>query len=98
MIRKQTLGGWPVPDQAGEVLPSHTTELGPGPTSLPGPPRQEAIDTFGRPPAALPMSVIDKCDLRCQCCMPEEYNWLQKDRLLTFDEPSRIAAVFTGGA
>ena len=54
-------------------------------------------DTFGRPLRNLRVSVTDRCNLRCQYCMPEEeYVWLPREDLLTFEEIGRLAGVFTG--
>jgi cyclic pyranopterin phosphate synthase len=53
-------------------------------------------DTFGRPLASLRVSVTDRCNLRCQYCMPEEeYVWLPRDDLLTFEEIRELVAIFT---
>jgi GTP 3',8-cyclase len=52
-------------------------------------------DTFGRPLRNLRMSVTDRCNLRCQYCMPEEeYVWLPRQEILGFEELSRLADVF----
>ncbi len=52
-------------------------------------------DLLGRPMGALRISLTDRCNLRCQYCMPEEeYAWLNKPDLLTFDEITRITDVF----
>ena len=52
-------------------------------------------DAFGRPLGSLRLSVTDRCNLRCQYCMPEEhYVWLPRQSLLTFEELSRLAAIF----
>lgn len=52
-------------------------------------------DALGRPLGALRLSVTDKCNLRCQYCMPEEeYTWLSKADLLSFEELARLAGVF----
>ena len=52
-------------------------------------------DTLGRPLQSLRISVIDRCDLRCAYCMPEEdYTWLPKDDILTFDEIERTVDAF----
>jgi len=54
-------------------------------------------DTLGRPLRTLRLSVTDRCNLRCQYCMPErEYAWLPRADLLDFDEIARLASVFTG--
>ena len=45
----------------------------------------------------LRLSVTDRCNLRCQYCMPEEeYVWLPKPNVLTFEEIDRLVTVFTG--
>ena len=44
-------------------------------------------DSWERPLKALRVSVTDRCNLRCQYCMPEEnYVWLPRETLLTFEE------------
>ena len=44
-------------------------------------------DTLARPLRNLRLSVTDRCNLRCQYCMPEEeYVWLPRDDVLTFEE------------
>lgn len=67
------------------------------------------IDQFGRTATDLRMSLIDKCNLRCQYCMPAEgLGWLKKDDMLTAHEVIRLADIgisqlgideirFTGG-
>lgn len=53
------------------------------------------LDTFGRPLRSLRLSVTDRCNLRCQYCMPEpEYVWLPRENLLTFEELTRVVEVF----
>ena len=53
-------------------------------------------DSFGRPMRNLRLSVTDRCNLRCQYCMPEaEYVWLPREDLLTFEEMGRLVDVFT---
>ena len=55
------------------------------------------IDTLGRPLRSLRVSVTDRCNLRCEYCMPEEeYVWLSRDDLLHFEEISRLVDVFVG--
>lgn len=52
-------------------------------------------DTHGRPLRNLRISVTDRCNLRCQYCMPEEeYVWLPRDEILHFEESSRLVDVF----
>jgi len=53
------------------------------------------VDTFSRPLRSLRVSVTDRCNLRCQYCMPEdEYTWLAREDLLHFEEISRLVDVF----
>jgi cyclic pyranopterin phosphate synthase len=53
------------------------------------------LDTLQRPLRNLRLSVTDRCNLRCQYCMPEaEYAWLPKQDLLTFEEIDRLVGVF----
>jgi len=52
-------------------------------------------DTFGRPLASLRLSVTDRCNLRCRYCMPEdEYVWLPRTSILTFEEIERLTGAF----
>ena len=54
------------------------------------------VDRFQRPLGSLRVSVTDRCNLRCRYCMPEEeYVWLPKQSILTFEETVRLVAVFT---
>ncbi len=53
-------------------------------------------DQYGRPLRSLRVSVTDRCNLRCNYCMPqEEYVWLPRQELLTFEEIARLVEVFT---
>src|SRR5215831_10511672 len=53
------------------------------------------VDTLGRPLRSLRISVTDRCNLRCHYCMPEdEYLWLPREGVLTFEEISRLADLF----
>ncbi|HET9793486.1 MAG TPA: GTP 3',8-cyclase MoaA [Thermoanaerobaculia bacterium] len=52
-------------------------------------------DTLGRPLANLRVSVTDRCNLRCQYCMPErDYAWLPRRDILDFEELSALVDVF----
>ena len=54
-------------------------------------------DTYGRLLRNLRISVTDRCNLRCQYCMPEEeYVWLPRDEILHFEEISRLVDVYIG--
>ncbi len=49
-------------------------------------------DALGRPMRSLRLSVTDRCNLRCHYCMPEdEYLWLPREDVLTFEEIVRLA-------
>ncbi|MFM8551913.1 MAG: GTP 3',8-cyclase MoaA, partial [Nitrospiraceae bacterium] len=53
-------------------------------------------DTFGRPLKSLRLSVTDRCNLRCNYCMPEEeYGWLPRETLLSFEELYMLTDLFT---
>jgi len=55
-----------------------------------------ALDTLRRPLRNLRLSVTDRCNLRCAYCMPEEeYRWLPREDILTFEEISRLVDAFT---
>ena len=54
-------------------------------------------DAFGRVASDLRISLTDRCNLRCQYCMPAEgMDWLPKAKLLTTDEIVRLARIFVG--
>ena len=54
-------------------------------------------DAFGRSLKDLRISVTDRCNFRCNYCMPhDEYAWAAKDAVLTFEEITRLAALFLG--
>jgi GTP 3',8-cyclase len=52
------------------------------------------VDTFGRAHTDLRISVTDRCNFRCQYCMPAEgMQWLDRSAILSFEEIERIARV-----
>jgi cyclic pyranopterin phosphate synthase len=54
-------------------------------------------DSFDRPARDLRISVTDRCNLRCTYCMPfDEYVWIDKKEILTFEEITRLARLFVG--
>jgi cyclic pyranopterin phosphate synthase len=56
-----------------------------------------ASDRLGRPLRSLRVSVTDRCNLRCRYCMPEEnYVWLPRPSILSFEETDRLVKVFAG--
>ena len=53
------------------------------------------LDQRGRPLGSLRLSVTDRCNLRCEYCMPEEeYLWLPRADILTFEEIGAMVDVF----
>jgi cyclic pyranopterin phosphate synthase len=54
-------------------------------------------DALRRPLASLRVSVTDRCNMRCRYCMPEdEYVWLPRASILSFEEIARLVGVFAG--
>lgn len=52
-------------------------------------------DTYKRPLKDLRISVTDRCNFRCTYCMPlDEYEWLEKSEVLSFEEITRLARLF----
>jgi len=59
------------------------------------------LDTRGRPLHDLRISITDRCNFRCRYCMPKEifnreYQFLQRELLLSFEEITRLTRIFTG--
>ena len=58
-------------------------------------PIQPLVDSFGRVADDLRISVTDRCNFRCTFCMPAEgLVWLPKAEILTFEELTRLLALF----
>ena len=56
--------------------------------------RAPIIDPFGRHIHYVRLSVTDRCNFRCAYCMPDEgVEFLERDRLLSFEEIERLARV-----
>jgi len=51
-------------------------------------------DSFGRVARKLRISVTDRCNFRCQFCMPKTPVWLPRSEVLTFEEIHRVASLF----
>ena len=52
------------------------------------------VDGHGRPIEDLRVSVTDRCNFRCQYCMPAEgLPWLERDEVLRFEEIERLVAL-----
>lgn len=52
------------------------------------------IDGFQRRITYLRLSVTDRCDLRCQYCMPEKMQFLPRAEVLSLEELHRVALAF----
>ena len=64
-------------------------------------PLARPVDLLGRPLHDLRISVTDRCNLRCRYCMPrevfgEDFAFLERDELLTFEEIERLVRVLVG--
>ena len=53
-------------------------------------------DSYGRVARKLRVSVTDRCNFRCQFCMPTHPVWLPHSEILTFEEIRRVAFLFVG--
>jgi cyclic pyranopterin phosphate synthase len=63
--------------------------------SLFGMEREPLMDGHGRQIGDLRVSVTDRCNFRCQYCMPAEgLPWLERSEILTFEEIARLVGVF----
>jgi GTP 3',8-cyclase len=57
-------------------------------------PREPLVDGHGRRIGDVRVSVTDRCNFRCQYCMPAEgLPWLERDEILRFEEIARLAAL-----
>ncbi|MGB7951286.1 MAG: GTP 3',8-cyclase MoaA [Candidatus Binatia bacterium] len=53
------------------------------------------VDSYKRQVKDLRISVTDRCNFRCTYCMPlDEYQWIDKREILTFEEITRLASLF----
>src|SRR5438270_9626798 len=53
-------------------------------------------DGHGRQIGDLRISVTDRCNFRCQYCMPAEgLPWLERSEVLSFEEIQRLVALFS---
>ena len=51
-------------------------------------------DSYGRVATDLRVSLTDRCNLRCEYCMPAEgLDWLPRPTLLTDDEVVRLVRI-----
>jgi cyclic pyranopterin phosphate synthase len=57
--------------------------------------REQLVDGHRRNITDLRVSVTDRCNFRCQYCMPAEgLPWLERDAVLRFEEIERLVRVF----
>jgi GTP 3',8-cyclase len=62
--------------------------------SAPGTQRDQLVDGHGRRIEDLRVSVTDRCNFRCQYCMPAEgLPWLERSEILSFEEIERVVAL-----
>jgi cyclic pyranopterin phosphate synthase len=56
------------------------------------------IDQLGRELKDLRVSVTDRCNFRCQFCMPEgeNYEFFRKEEILSFEEVARVVRIVKG--
>jgi cyclic pyranopterin phosphate synthase len=55
------------------------------------------LDQLHRPMRDLRISVTDRCNFRCTYCMPfDEYTWIERREVLSFEEIERLSRVFLG--
>jgi len=58
------------------------------------PVRDQLLDGHGRAIGDVRVSVTDRCNFRCQYCMPAEgLPWLERDGILRFEEIARLVAL-----
>ncbi len=56
--------------------------------------REPLLDGHGRPIGDVRISVTDRCNFRCQYCMPAEgLPWLAREEILTYEEIARIVGL-----
>ncbi len=59
--------------------------------------REPLVDGHGRRISDLRVSVTDRCNFRCQYCMPADgLPWLDREEILRFEEIERLVRVFAG--
>ena len=57
------------------------------------------VDAHGRVISDLRVSVTDRCNFRCQYCMPAEgLPWLEREELLSFEEIERLVGLSSPGS
>jgi cyclic pyranopterin phosphate synthase len=57
-------------------------------------PREQLVDGHGRAIGDVRVSVTDRCNFRCQYCMPADgLPWLERSEVLTFEEIERLVTL-----
>jgi len=51
-------------------------------------------DSYGRVARKLRISVTDRCNFRCQFCMPKTPVWLPRENILSYEEIYRVVSLF----
>ena len=86
------------------TIPVKALPLTPAPAPWPEPSARPSslplLDQRQRPLHDLRISVTDRCNFRCVYCMPKavfdkDYAFLPRESLLSFEEISRLAGIFT---
>ena len=61
---------------------------------MPSRQREPLQDGHGRPIGDLRVSVTDRCNFRCQYCMPADgLEWLEREEILSFEEVHRLVSL-----
>lgn len=55
------------------------------------------LDSFGRHARKLRVSVTDRCNFRCNFCMPQRPEWMGRSELLSFEEITRLTRIMARG-
>ena len=85
--------GWVEPSRGGEAGKTVSGEA----AKRTGKTDQALTDRLARPLRSLRISVTDRCNMRCRYCMPEQdYVWLPRASILSFEEIDRLAGIFAG--
>jgi len=57
---------------------------------------EQLVDGHGRPIGDVRISVTDRCNFRCQYCMPAEgLPWLEREALLSYEEIARLVGILS---
>ncbi len=83
---------WASVDRAEDFMskPEHVAAPGATQAALTQAPLK---DSYGRVARKLRIQVTDRCNYRCDFCMPSDPTWLDRKEILTFEEITRVAGV-----